>query len=135
MSDNSGYDVGYGKPPAITRFKKGESGNPKGRPKGSRNLATLFEQELGEQIAINEGGRRRKITKQQAMVKQLVNKALSGDRALMQVLLTEIRLKEGRVESSAATTVVDEDDRKVMQQFQERMRRLVNQEEEKHGTK
>src|SRR5882724_5648701 len=85
MPDNrdSDYQVGYGKPPQHTRFKKGESGNPTGRPKGSKNLTTLLEKELKQRVMITENGRRRRITKQEAMVKHLVNKAVSGDRPLM----------------------------------------------------
>jgi hypothetical protein len=127
MPDNrdSDYQVGYGKPPQHTRFKKGESGNPTGRPKGSKNLTTLLEKELKQRVVITENGRRRSITKQEAMVKHLVNKAVSGDRALMQLLLEEIRLLEARAASSPSGTNLDEADREVMRQIQERMRHLV----------
>jgi Family of unknown function (DUF5681) len=132
MPDNrdSDYQVGYGKPPQHTRFKKGESGNPTGRPKGSKNLTTLLEKELKQRVMITENGRRRSITKQEAMVKHLVNKAVSGDRPLMQLLLEEIRLLEARAASSPSGTNLDEADREVMRQIQERMRRLMKGEEE-----
>jgi hypothetical protein len=73
-----GAEVGFGKPPAHTRFAKGRSGNPRGRPKGSSNLATLLEQELNAPVPINENGQRKTVTKLHAAVKQLVNKAASG---------------------------------------------------------
>ena len=132
MSDNRGsdYQVGYGKPPQYTRFKKGESGNPSGRPKGSKNLTTLLEKQLKQRVLITENGRRRSITKQEAMVKHLVNKAVSGDRPLMRLLLEEIRLLEARAASSPSGTNLDEADREVMRQIQERMRRLMKGEEE-----
>jgi hypothetical protein len=129
-SGDSDYPVGYGKPPQHTRFKKGESGNPTGRPKGSKNLTTLLEKELKQRVVVTENGRRRSITKQEAMVKHLVNKAVSGDRPLMQLLLVEIRLLEARVASSPSGTNLDEADREVMRQIQERMRRLMTGEEE-----
>ena len=80
--------VGYGAPPEATRFKKGVSGNPKGRPKGSLNVATAFTKTLRERVVINEHGQRKTVTKLEAALKQLVNKAASGDlRALAQLVV------------------------------------------------
>ena len=72
-------DVGYRKPPEATRFKPGKSGNPKGRPRGSANLATDLCAELGEQITVREGGQARRVSKQRALIKSLMAKALQGD--------------------------------------------------------
>jgi Family of unknown function (DUF5681) len=83
MSD----EIGYAKPPQATRFRKGRSGNPKGRPPGSRNFASLMEEALAEPVIITENGRRMKATKLQAIVKQLVNKAAQGDHRSIQTLL------------------------------------------------
>jgi hypothetical protein len=55
--------IGYGRPPVATRFRKGVSGNPRGRPKGARNIATVVAATLGERISITENGRRKRITK------------------------------------------------------------------------
>src|SRR5215472_13361203 len=68
------YEVGYGKPPRHTRFKKGQSGNPRGRPRDSKNLKTLLNDALDEPVVVTEEGRRRKITKREAIVTQLVNR-------------------------------------------------------------
>ncbi|MEM7472586.1 MAG: DUF5681 domain-containing protein [Pseudomonadota bacterium] len=73
------YDVGYGRPPKHAQFKKGQSGNPKGRKKGARGLKTDLRAELSERIEITENGKTVKLTKQQLMVKQLATKALKGD--------------------------------------------------------
>jgi hypothetical protein len=79
--------VGYGSPPESTRFRKGISGNPNGRPKGSPNVATAFAKALREKVVINERGQRKTVTKLEAALKQLVNKAASGDlRAVRQLL-------------------------------------------------
>jgi Family of unknown function (DUF5681) len=73
------YKVGYGKPPKSGQFKPGKSGNPKGRPKGSLKLATDLAAELGERITIREDGRSRQVSKQRALIKSLMAKALQGD--------------------------------------------------------
>jgi hypothetical protein len=72
-------NVGYKRPPRHTRFKKGQSGNPKGRPKGHLNLKTDLTNELGERIRLNQDGKPVKLTKQQALVKSLVARAIKGD--------------------------------------------------------
>ena len=83
---NDDESVGYKNPPSNSRFRKGVSGNPRGRPKGSRNLATLMKRALREKVAVQENGKRKLITKSEAIVKQFVNKAASGDlRALTQL--------------------------------------------------
>src|SRR6266850_7007882 len=73
------YEGGYGKPPRHTRFKPGRSGKPRGRPSGSKNLTTLLSEALNEFVIVAENGRRRKITKRQAIVTQLVNRSAKSD--------------------------------------------------------
>lgn len=90
--------VGYGNPPKHSQFKKGKSGNPKGRPKGSKNLKTDLEEELQEKIHIKEAGTTKSVSKQRAVVKAMLSKALSGDvkaaNMLMALLLKLIPEKE-----------------------------------------
>ena len=73
-------DVGYCNPPKETRFKKGASGNPKGRPKGSKNLATSFFELGREKITVTVGGRRVTMPVSEAIFRQTYNNAASGDR-------------------------------------------------------
>lgn len=88
------YDVGYKKPPRQTQFKKGTSGNPKGRPKGSLNFSTFIERELGAKVTVNENGVRKRISKKHAIAKQLVNKAAGGDHKVIPILMSEERSRE-----------------------------------------
>jgi hypothetical protein len=81
-------NVGYAKPPKHTRFTKGRSGNPKGRPTGSKNLATMMIEELTQPVAIVENGKRTKIPKIRAAVRQALNRAMVGDfKALQQIVI------------------------------------------------
>ena len=92
MSDDSSkpdddYRVGYRHPPLGTRFRPGTSGNPRGRPKGARKLATVLAAALAERVVVAENGCRKRITKLEAAVKQLVNRAASGNVRSMSLLL------------------------------------------------
>jgi hypothetical protein len=87
MSRNDDYDVGYKKPPRHTQFEKGRSGNPKGRPRGSLNLATALNKALRETVTVVEHGRRKTITKLDATIKGLINRAVKGDAKAVQQLL------------------------------------------------
>src|SRR5437764_6870725 len=73
------YSVGYGKPPVGSRFKKGQSGNPTGRPKGTLNFSTALLKALSEKISVTENGRPKRISKLDAMLKQIINKAVNGN--------------------------------------------------------
>lgn len=71
--------VGYKNPPLHTRFKPGQSGNKNGRPKGRRNLKHDLQSEFSERISVREGDRTVRMTKQRAMVKSVVARAIKGD--------------------------------------------------------
>jgi len=73
--------IGYGKPPSATRFKKGQSGNPKGRPRGKRNSQIPYDHVLGQMVTVREDGRERRITAAEAFILQLTQKGLAGDSA------------------------------------------------------
>lgn len=70
--------VGYKRPPVWTRYKKGQSGNPKGRPKKDETFRAIAERELQKQIMIKEGGRVRRVTLKVAIVKRCLAEAASG---------------------------------------------------------
>lgn len=75
------YSIGYKKPPKHTRFQAGKSGNPKGRPKGAKGFSTIFREEANKKVQVKIGDKVEKITKLQAAMAQLVNKAAQGNHA------------------------------------------------------
>lgn len=81
------YVVGYGRPPKASQFKAGISGNPKGRPKGAKNLSTLAHEKLQAKVLVREGGRERRMSKAEIGMTKMVNKfAETGDPRLAQFL-------------------------------------------------
>jgi hypothetical protein len=81
------YSVGYCRPPLYTHFRPGQSGNPSGRVKNSKNLKTLFHQILNEQIPLQDGTQTKKVTKAEALMRRLVIGALKGDRSSLMALM------------------------------------------------
>jgi len=117
-------EVGYGKPPKKHRFKKGQSGNPRGRPNGTKNLKTDLTEELGEQIALIEGGKKQRISKQRALIKSLVARAIKGnDRAAAKILDLYLRVVGVEDDASDASAELTDDERAVMKSLEERIRR------------
>ena len=107
--------VGYCNPPGNTRFKTGQSGNPKGRPKGTLNMATVLERTLREKVVVNENGKRKIITKLEAAITQLTNKAASGELKALQLLTALVRSAEERaIEAGVPNSSVEEVDEKVV---------------------
>ena len=103
MSD----EVGYAKPPLATRFRKGQSGNPKGRPRGSRNFAQLVEEALAEPVIISEKGRRRKASKLQVIIKKLVDKAAQGDNRSIQLVIAFVERQKLLGNGGRPVTIVE----------------------------
>jgi hypothetical protein len=111
------YDVGHGKPPMARQFQKGKSGNPKGRPKGARNLKTDLLEELHERIAVSEGGRRKTFTKQQVLLKRLMSEAISGNLKASALLLQLSMQFERAGDFVPATTPLSREDEEILRRY------------------
>jgi hypothetical protein len=123
-SDRKGdYDVGYGKPPRYTRFAKGQSGNPRGRSSGAKNFTTLLRETLNELVIVTENGGRRKVSKRQAIITQLVNRSATADFRAIKILLDIVRDLERQTEPTApepSAFSFSEADEKVLEQLRAR---------------
>ena len=120
--DEGDHPVGYAKPPRHSRFVKGQSGNPRGRPPGAKNLKTLLNKALNERVTVTEHGGRRKITKREAIVTQLVNKSASADLKATQIVLAMLRDVESQADGSADPAPFTEADQQIIRRIQARLR-------------
>lgn len=123
-----GYAVGFAKPPKKHQFKPGESGNPKGRPKGVKNLATDLEEELGEKLLVIEAGKQQAVTKQRAMLKALVAKALKGDVRAASTLLNLIPSVEQAQKMAVESTSLSAADQAVLDAFRQKLAKELKSE-------
>ena len=118
------YEVGYGRPPRHTRFAKGQSGNPRGRPCGAKNFTTLLEEALDEPVTVTENGERRKVSKRPAIITQLVNRSATADFRAIKLLFDIVRDIERQTEpASPDTAEFGEADEKVLEQLRSRFSR------------
>jgi hypothetical protein len=104
------YEVGYGKPPKHTRFCKGQSGNPRGRAKNTRNLKTELRSVLDETLSLSMAGREVKLSARKAMLLALRNKALKGDTRAIGLMVTMLeRLLPETLMEEVQNTVARDD--------------------------
>ena len=120
--------VGYGKPPVAGRFKPGRSGNPKGRPKGSKNLKSIVQREFDKKISMREGEKTRELTKREAIVTTTINRGLQkggkdGDTALRLMALVDQEATEGSVEAPLTA-----DDQEILAAYEARLRARIVEE-------
>jgi hypothetical protein len=128
------YEVGYGKPPKEMRFTRGKSGNPKGRPKGSKNLATSFIEVGREEITVTEGGRTRTMTKSDAVVHQLTNKAASGDPRAVREYFQIYKMFQATESVEEISPDLSDRDKDVMKNFLKRMDRMGKKRSDESST-
>src|SRR5215204_4392048 len=109
------YPVGRGKPPSHSRFKPGQSGNPGGRKKGSRNMKSVLEDILLEEIEMIENGRKRTVSMLEALLKRAVQEGLRGDLRAIKDLLDRYERHIGS--EPEVEEELPEDDTAVLQRF------------------
>jgi hypothetical protein len=106
MADNAGYRIGYGKPPLHSRFRKGQSGNKRGRPRGRLDFAARLQKALLKSMMVNERGVRKQLQAIDVAIQQQINKAAAGDIKAFRLLASLIRELTGSSEGNAPFKIV-----------------------------
>ena len=101
------YDVGYARPPKASQFRPGQSGNPAGRKKGSRNIGTMVQAALDEKVVITLNGQKKTVSKLEAAFIQQSNRAAGGDPKAVKRMLDVLVGSQAR-EAGAADGAPDE---------------------------
>ena len=117
--DDDAYQVGYGKPPKHTRFKKGQSGNPKGRPKGARSFKTDLEDILNAKVKVVKDGRPTTVTTQQAVLTRSIKDALDGKPRALDRALSMASEHSAEKEAQSAERTLSRADDEILARFLE----------------
>ncbi len=115
------HDVGYKKPPRHKQFKKGQSGNAKGRPPGTRNFGSDVRDELAEPVNVRQGGSVSRVSSQRAALKKLRDKALKGDQRALDRLLTLAERHGIDDAADEAEHALSQSDEQIIERFKERV--------------
>jgi hypothetical protein len=100
------------------RFRPGRSGNPRGRPKGSRSLRSELAGILKERIGVREGGKHKRISRQHALLLKLLEQALGGDiRAASTIINNQLKLEPQGPEQAAPDRTLSDDDAEIVADF------------------
>ena len=122
-SSRGDYAVGRGKPPKDTQFKKGDGRKRPGRPKGSKNLATIIMEAARDQVTVTIDGKKRKISKKQSAAIQLANAGATGNPRLLVKFLDLIAEIEAQAEAARPSEYPFSDvDIKIIQEIYKRLR-------------
>ena len=131
--DDDAYQVGYGKPPKHTRFKKGQSGNPKGRPRGARGFKTDLEDVLNAKVKVVKDGRPKTVTSQQAVLMRSIEKALKGEPRAMDRVLSMAAEHSAEKEAQSAERALSGTDDDILARYLEDFRRTAQSDTEDAG--
>jgi len=114
------YEIGFGKPPKETQFQKGQSGNPKGRPSGTKNLRTDLFEELRENVLVREGATEKSLSKQRAILKSLTVKAIKGDTRAVAIVLNLVQRFLDPQDDDGAEIPLTDDEQSILKTLEKR---------------
>jgi hypothetical protein len=111
------YAVGCGRPPKATQFAPGKSGNPRGRPKGSRTVGAILQDILRQKIAVTENGKTRRLAALEVMLRRLVNEAMRSDAKAMKLLLALVERYAETTEAKVQLGELLAEDQAILAQY------------------
>lgn len=112
-----GYEVGYRKPPKEGQFKPGKSGNPKGRPTGSRSVGALLQEIIQQRIPVTEGGKTRRFGVLQVILRRLANDAMRSDHKAIKLFLTLLDRYADSPESAVQLRELLAEDQEILKRY------------------
>lgn len=110
-------EVGYCRPPRHTRFQPGQSGNPKGRPKGSRSVGAILQEVMQQKISVTEQGKTRRMPVIEAMLRRLLNEALRGDERAIKLTLSLVERYGGPADAIASLDDILAEDASILARY------------------
>jgi hypothetical protein len=118
------YEVGYCRPPRYAQWKKGQSGNPAGRPRRPATVSALVANLLGQRVVVRKGKTTKRTTRLEHLLHKLFEQAIAGDPRLMKMALDEARKHETRARDDTSAGSTDSAaDAEVAQALYERLMR------------
>ncbi len=112
--------VGYCRPPRATRFRPGQSGNPRGRPRKPKPVQDLLATELRRRVVIRENGHEQRIPKLELVMKRLVNDAIQGNYPAVRLLIDMLKVAEESSDPGVADRTIEElnaEDREILARY------------------
>jgi|SRR5690242_12459069 Family of unknown function (DUF5681) len=109
--------VGYGRPPRHSRFTKGQSGNPKGRPQGRANTKTIVSRAINEKITVHEGEKPREMTKLEGLLQAHLIKAIKGDARSANLVIALVARLGLLAEAEPETSTLSDEDHAILEEY------------------
>lgn len=120
------YHIGYGQPPKEHQFKKGRSGNPKGRPRGAKGLKTILSEQMHGKMTIKMDGQTQTVSKLTVIIINLSRKAMQGDLRAANTLLDLVQKHLPQEMGPDPDAPVTDDDQHIVESFRQRIVRQIS---------